>query len=546
MRTVAQEAIQAELDRRWAEACARVTPEALSSGKHGERHMVQLAILRCRAQNMILMGSRRCGKSEVCCALLLTTSILTADVSSLYLALTKDAAEPIWRKWKKLLKKFHIPHNSSDADQYTEFPNGSRVLFTGTDDLRRVTHLLGDQLAGGIAIIDESQDDPGIMEKTVEDVLGPMLDETTVEKPIPGRLVLSGTVPDVPAGYFWRTWENNYDDTNDRERTADEKRQKMEMSDDENPSDLWAAFTWSRYENPFQVDNEKRERQYCAKYRLKPDDPRVLRRFRGKRIFEREATAYRFDPRAHTYRPMELEQVDIGPFHCRFASLPAGCDRFIVGIDQAQRRDRFTFVGWTWNHLLRNRLWQFFEAGTDPGGDPQESEWLAICATLRTRYPDGSMEFIRDAGGSSAPVNDQLAFSHGITIASAIKTPGSLKAGVQRLSDLMAVGVAKIIEGSQLADDMTTAKWSLKAREAGRWELDKSARSPDYCDAARYPLDLPSYTMIGGMKPPAPRLTEQEWLAAEQKKTLDGLLRGKGPRPPTIPNWAKLWVPPPK
>jgi hypothetical protein len=48
------------------------------------------------------------------------------------------------------------------------------------------------------------------------------------------------------------------------------------------------------------------------------------------------------------------------------------------------------------------------------------------------------------------------------------------------------------------------------------------------------------------MKPPPPRLTEQEWLAAEQKKTLDGLLRGKGPRPPTIPNWAKLWQPPPK
>jgi hypothetical protein len=524
----------------------------MSTGKQGQRHMVQLAILRCRAQNMILMGSRRCGKSEVCCCLLLSTSMLTADVSSLYLALTKDAAEPIWRKWKKLLKKFNVPHVSSDADQYTEFPNGSRVLFTGTDDLRRVTHLLGDQLAGGIAIIDESQDDPGIMEKTVEDVLGPMLDETTIEKPIPGRLVLSGTVPDVPAGYFWRTWELAYDDEKDRERTPEEKRERMQMEDNEDPADLWAAFTWSRYENPFQTDNEKREKSYCAKYRLRPDDPRVLRRFRGKRVFERSATAYRFDPRAHAYRPSSEDRVDIRRgddgvvFHCIFAALPDGCDRFIIGIDQAQRRDRFAFVGWTWNHLVKRNLWQFFEAGTDPGGDPQESEWLAICATVRTRYPDGSMEFIRDPGGSSAPVNDQLAFSHGITIQSAIKTPGSLKAGVQRLSDLMAVGVAKVIEGSQLADDLTTAKWSLKAREAGKWEMDKSARSPDYCDAARYPLDLPSYTQIGGMKPPEPRKTLQEQLAAEQKKTIDGLLRGKAPRTPPVPNFVKLWLPPPK
>ncbi len=546
MRTVAQEAIQAERDRRWVEACARVTPEAIATGAQGQRHDKQVEILKCTSQNMIFMCSRRAGKSEVCCGLLLLTAIKTDDVSCLYLALTKDAAEPVWRKWKKLLKKFDMIHLSSDADQYTEFPNGSRVFFTGTDDRRRVTHFLGDQLAGGMAVIDESQDDPGIMETTVEDTLGPMLDETTLEKPIPGRLVLSGTIPDVPAGYYWHTWDANYDSENYRERTTEERRQRMQMDDDESPEDLWAAFNWSRYENPFQTNNEKRERAYCAKYRRKPDDPRVLRRFRGKIVFERDATAYRFDSRAHTYCPEGLERLDIGPFHCSFATLPAGCDRFIVGIDQAQRRDRFTFVGWTWNHLLRNRLWQFFEAGTDPGGDPQESEWLAICATLRTRYPDGSMEFIRDAGGSSAPVNDQLAFSHGITIASAIKTPGSLKAGVQRLSDLMAVGVAKVIEGSQLADDMTTAKWSLKAREAGKWELDKSARSPDYCDAARYPLDLPSFTQIGGMKPPPPRLTEQEWLAAEQKKTLDGLLRGKGPRPPTIPNWAKLWVPPPK
>lgn len=545
--SVTQTDAQAEIDRRFAEAVAQVTPEAIASGKHGERHEKQIEILKCTAQNMIFMCSRRAGKSEVCCGLLLLTAIKTADVSCLYLALTADAAEPIWRKWRKLLRKFPmLVHKSSDSDQYTVFGNGSRVYFTGTDDLRRVSHFLGDQMAGGMAIIDESQDDPGLMEKTVEDTLGPQLDETTIEKPIPGRLVLSGTIPDVAAGYYWRTWDVHYDSENYRQRTIEEKRQRLGDDDDETPDDLWAAFNWSRFDNPFQVDNHKREKAYCAKYRLKPDDPRVLRRFRGKIVFERDATAYRFDARKHTYRPANVETIAIGPFTCTFAELVPGCDRFIVGIDQAQRRDRFTFVGWAWNHLLRDRLWQFFEAGTQPGADPQESEWLAICATLRTRYPDGSMEFIRDAGGSSAPVNDQLAFTHGITISSAIKTPGSLKAGVQRLSDLMAVDVAKIMEGSQLAEDMLTVRWSVKAREAGRWELDKSVRSPDFCDAARYPLDLPSYTQIGGMKPPPPRLTEQEYLAQEQKKTLDNLLRGKGPRPPPVPNFVKLWLPPPK
>lgn len=521
---------RAELDRRWAEAVARVTPENIATGHHGERHAKQIEILECTKQNMVFMCSRRAGKSEVCVGLELRTAVKTPDVSCLYLALTKDAAEPIWRKWRRLLKRLAIPHTSSDADQFTEFPNGSRVMFTGTDDLRRVTHLLGDQMAGGIAIIDECQDDPGLIERTVEDILGPMLDETTRDKPTPGRLVLSGSIPETPQGYFWRTWEENYDEENDRPKERA----------------IWGTFTWSRFDNPFQLHNEEREREYCEKYHFSPEDPEVLRRFRGKRVFSKEATAYRFDPRKHTYRPGNVDFVDIGPFHCRFAPQSLECDRVIVGIDQAQRRDRFAIVAWTWSHVTKRNLWHLAECVTDPGADPQESEWLAICAELRTRYPGGGMEFIRDAGGSSAPVNDALKLSHGIVVVSALKTPGSLKARVQRLSDLLALDVAKVMEGSYLADDLSTAKWSLRAREAGKWELDKAARSPDVCDAATYALDLPSYTQIGAPKPPAPRKTLDEHLAEEQRKTLYQVLHGKAPRPPTIPTFVKMWLPPPK
>jgi hypothetical protein len=517
----------AELDVRWASAVARITPEAIATGKHGERHEIQIQILRCLTQNLIFMCSRRAGKSEVCCGLLLLTAIKTPDVSCLYLALTKDSAEPIWRKWKKLLKKFNVPNISSDSEQYTEFHNGSRVLFTGTDDTRRITHLLGDQLAGGIAIIDESQDDPGLMERVVEDVLGPMLDETTIDKPIPGRLVLSGSIPDVPAGYFWRTWEENFDEENDRQK----------------PGAAWGAFAWSRYENPFQTNNEQREADYCRKYGYSPNDPEVLRRFRGKRVFSKTATAYRFDPRKHTYRP-KCEFVDIGPFHCRFAERSLDCDRVIVGIDQAQRHDRFAFVAWTWSHVTKRNLWQLAECVTDPGADPQESEWLAICAALRTRYSHGTMEFVRDAGGSSAPVNDALKLSHGIVVVSALKTPGSLKARVQRLSDLLALDSAKVIEGGFLADDLSTARWSIRAREAGKWELDKAARSPDVCDAASYALDLPSYTQVGAPRLPEKRLTLEEHLAEEQRKTLEEVLRGKVAKPKPIPTYVKLWLPP--
>lgn len=539
-----------ELDRRWQAAIAGVTPEAIATGKHGERHEIQIEIMRCEAQNLIFMCSRRAGKSEVCCGLLLMTAIKTPDVSCLYLALTSDAAEPIWRKWRKLLKRFNIPNSSSDHTQFTEFPNGSRVYFTGTDDTRRVTHFLGDQLAAGMAVIDEAQDDPGIMEATVENVLGPMLDEATRDKPIPGRLVISGTVPETPHGFYWNTWVANRNADDTATKTAAERALEAESKDEHSDDErLWETFAWSRFQNPFQIDNEKREASYCKKYRRRHDDPSVRRRFHGERVFTKEAKAYRFEAKAHTYAP-EVEHKDITPiqtaFHCTFAALPEDCDRFIVGIDQAQRRDRFAIVVWTWSHRKKNNVWHLAECVTDKGADPQESEWLAICAELRTRYSFGSMEFIRDAGGSSAPVNDMLKHSHGILVNSAIKTPGSLKARVQRLADLLAVGVAKVIENSRLADDLTVARWSEKDREKGKWQFDKSAGSPDVADAASYAFDLPSYTQIGAMKPPPKPLTFEEKLALEQKKTLEMVLHGKVPKPPPIPTYVAMWSPPPK
>jgi hypothetical protein len=518
------------LKARWAEAIARVTPEAIASGSHGERHEIQIAILKCLKQNMIFMCSRRAGKSEVCCGLLLLTAIRTWDVSCLYLGLTKDAAEPIWRKWKKLLKKFDIPHSSSDSEQFTEFANGSRVLFTGTDDLRRVSHLLGDQLAGGMAVIDEGQSDPGIMETTVEDTLGPMLDETTHDKPTPGRLVLSGTVPDAPVGYYWKTWlqNRNKEDTATREGS------------------LWETWFWSRYENPFQVDNEAREEAYCQKYNRSHDDPSTLRRFRGMRVWSREANAYRFDVKSHCYDPRIIRAEDVGPFHCTFAERQLDCDRVIVGIQQAQQSNRFAIVAWTWNHRTKSNVYQLAEAVTDDDVDPLEHQWISICAKLRTLYVGGGMEFIRDSDGSSLPVNEALRVSHGIIVHSAIKTNGGPKARVQRLSDLLDLGIAKVIAGSRLSEDFMVSRWNAKLKKAKKWELDDTHRSPDVAKAAAIAFDLPSYTRIGGMKPPETRKSFDQRVEETHAKHLAELYSGRATRSPQSSGFSTLWVPPPK
>lgn len=515
------------LAKRWADAVADVTPESIC----GE-HQWQYKILTCQAQNLIATCSRRAGKSEVACGLLLLTALKTANTSSIYLGLTKDSAGIIWRKWKRLLKRLRLLSltSTSDPDQLTIFPNGARVLFTGTDDTRRITHLLGDQLSGGMAVIDESQDDPGIMRKTVEDILGPMLDETTVDIPVPGRLVLLGTVPDVPAGYFFDTWTANYSG-------GDAVPGSSENQD-------WGCFAWSRFDNPFEVDNEKRLEAYLRKYKYQVTDPEIRRRWFGERVFSKDSNAYRYQPAKHVWSPGSVECIDIGPFHARFATPMPGLRHYIVGIDQAQRRDRFAIVCWGWDPSVKDRLYHVAEAVTDPGADPQDSEWLEVCKELKRRY-GGSIEYIRDAGGSSAPVNDALKLSHGIVVQSAIKTPGSLKARVQRLADLLQLGVAKVMDGSELSLDLLTAKWSMSAREKGKWELDKTAKSPDIADAATYALDLPSFTQIGAPKPKARPLTESEWFRQQRDRTLRDLLSGKKQAKPKPNPALTMWNPPP-
>jgi hypothetical protein len=514
------------LQSRFRAAIDRATPSFLCGD-----HEWQKKVLACKSQNIIAMCSRRAGKSEVACALLLITACATPDVSCLFLGLTKDSSGTIWRKFKRLIKRLQMPCQLLEGDQLCILPNDSRVLFTGTDDTRRVTHLLGDSLAGGMAVLDECQDDPGILEKTVVDIIGPMADETTDTHAVPGRQVMLGTVPDVPVGFFYRTFE--------RESGTSEPWTPYSRE-----SEDWGVFAWSRFDNPFETNNEERLASYLRKYKYERNDPEIGRRWFGQRIFSANDNAYRYQPAKQTYQPSNTESLDLGPFHCKFALPMPGLSHFIVGVDQAQRRDRFAIICWGWDPSKKDRLYHVAEAVTDPGADPQDSEWLEVCKELKKRY-GGSIEYIRDAGGSSAPVNDALKLSHGIVVQSAIKTPGSLKARVQRLADLLQKDVAKVMADSELSQDLLTAKWSIAAREKGKWELDKTAKSPDLADAATYALDLPSFTQIGAPKPKPAPLSEREWYNEQRRKTLRDLLSGK-PRPKKKPDqFRTMWQPPP-
>lgn len=472
--SLSKHAAEQELQRRRQAALDAFTAEAVADG-----HKPQLKALRSSAQNLIMMCSRRAGKSFLCCVLLaMTAAKAPGPASCLYLALTSGQAKKIWRKiWKPLCRKWKLcqPKDHNETDLVTTFPNGATVQFGGTDDLRHVQSLLGDSMACGMAIVDECQSDPGLIESLVTDILGPMLDETTKDLPVPGRLVLAGTVPAVAAGYFWDTWVANYDE------------EKGQAKDDA----VWLPIGWGRADNPHETFFTERLAAYCSKYGLAESDPIVQRNWFGRRVFDTDATAYKYRREVNGYEYTKadwIQEGDYPPGVSRFAQLPPGVDTFAIGIDPAASSDRMALVLWGWSSQSPRGIWHVGEWVTARAADAPESRYLALIQALVKRY--NVVSIIRDAGSASTTQDPAFLNEYSLVIEPAKKGKGSVKARVERLKDLLMTGRAKIMIGSELEKDLQHAMFDAEKRALGKYEW-TAACHPDVADAATYAM--PAY-----------------------------------------------------
>jgi hypothetical protein len=485
-----REALAAELRRRNA---GKFTAEAIAG-----RHEHQLRYLSSAEQFAIALCSRRAGKSFANMALLALTALATNNVTCLYLGLTERAVrlDIVRNLWTPMVAAFGLPFTDVDADGVSRCTTaGSIVRFASVDDSSHIEQYRGGDYAGGVVIVDECQSiATDVLRALVENIVIPALSSTTEAHPIPGRLRLSGTIPETPHGGFYDYYTKG---------------------------EGWEKHSWNRFSNPYLTDQEQQLEKKLKLLGLSRADPRILRDDFGQLVWDASTNAYRYQPGpANTWKPV-LHKYDIGPFHCAFAD-KGQFDRFAVGIDPAQRRDRFAFVVWGWTHTKRSELYHVAECITDPGADPQESEWLEVTKAIKARY--GNVRYIKDPG-STASVNDTLYHSHGIVIEVAIKGPGSLKRRVDRLADLLFTGKAKTIEGSQLDDDLQTATWDAAAREKGKWELSKAMRSPDVSDAASYAIPL--FQAVAGEALAKPMSEPEHW-AAEAKKEIARLWKNAG------------------
>lgn len=494
--------------RRRYQSRAKVSPFTLAAFAGEHRH--QLAAMVDRANWLHLLCDRQAGKTWADLGVLLDNALEHENSLGIFLGLVGTGLTiSVWPKWKLLCEQFGIDCAHNNTEKLTRFPNGALVVFGGTDDLANVKKYLGNRLHNCVFIIDEAQAQKlAMLDYLLNNLLPPMCTPTT-------RVILSGVLPDVPVGMFLDLAEP--DQISDTGGRGDWRR--------------WSHHTWGRLDN---VHTPEAAQMLAALELAKgANDPQLLRDWRRcKRVWNKGATAYGYDRVKNGYRPVMADWAtpDMCPPGLMLATVPPpGIDRFALGLDPAATSDRFAIVLWGWSSTKRMGVWQIAEWVTARKANALESEYLAVVKLFREKY-GAIVRTIRDAG-SAQTVNDLLYHSHGIVIEPAIKGPGSLRARVDRLADLLASAEAHVIEGSSLEEDLIKAAWDKDARARGDWAWD-SQHHPDVGDAGSYAI--PAYLETA----PKPRVpsTDTEAQAAEKdalaanKKRLE-----EAQRPPQAP-----------
>lgn len=419
------------------------------------------------------MWARQTGKTWGDDGILLDNGIYAPRSTNLFLGLKGTGVRtsnwfPIW---KPLCEKSGIPaewHN--ETEMRTTFANKARVMFAGTDDLSNIKKYLGNRLDNGVVIIDEAQDQGSeVLRYLLKVLLPPMLTPTT-------RVILSGVLPDVPAGLFY-------------ELAAD---QPLIDRPDLAKSKGWSHHEAGRAANVHTPEAMQQLQDYMREHGLTVDDPQIQRDWYMRRVWNLDATAYRYDRARNGYAPAILPALTAKTFGkgALMAAVPhEHITDFTVGIDPGGG-DRTSVVAWGWGHHTQE-VQHVFEWVTERNVSTGLSDIAEVCGLFEQHYPGA--QYVWDPGSGKMEL-DTFGADYGVALIRAA-TKTDLPGQVRRNNDLLTKGWAKVMIGSKLEEDYQKARWDADARSKGTWRW-SAQWHPDPSEAARYGLQgyFSSYT----------------------------------------------------
>lgn len=484
LKALAAELISARRELEGREAIARAFTAEAFAGDHRE----QLRFVTDDSQWQHVMCARQSGKSWGDDGKLLRNALRYPRSVNVLIGLAGTATrennwEPIF---KELAWTYGVPDRCLNETRMTcELDNRSRIIFGGATDRKHILKQLGKRLANGMFIIDEAQDQPDkVISPLIDHVLPPMMTPTT-------QVILSGVIPEVPAGRFYREFRGARWSQHNWGRFANVHTPEAREQFERYIRDIGLAVAW-QMSIDIKTDADRSEfDEYLKANGLTAAWALIQRDWFGVATFDPGATAFRYVQARNGYAGhRETPQRFVGDVP---PEILAKLTAFSVGIDPGSR-DRAAIVVVGWGPGVG--LWVIEEWVTDRNAGTLWSQIGDELGRIQLKYRPSW--YFADFGGSKMTL-DVFGRDHGVPVIHAAKK-AERRFQVDRCNDLLMRADCWVPIDSALEGDLTKTQWDKDARERGEFDW-ASVNHPDVGDAFRYAAH-PFFEMRDKAAPP--------------------------------------------
>lgn len=378
----------------------------------------------------VAVCGRRAGKTYACAAYLLQIVLRIPNCKVVYLAITKDYARSlIWSTLSDINNQYSLGGKFLDSSSVATFPNGSEILVSGADTAAEVRKFRGHGLA--LVIVDEVQNfRTMVIEDLVENVLSKALYDYD------GTLVLVGTPPPVPVGYFF-----------------DCDKGKMAGS--------FTHFKWNMFDNPHIKRKSGRTAEYLLQQDLKRkgvsiNDPSIRREVFAEWATDTNALVFHYDYNINNYNTIN------------------NLTEYVIGVDIGfNDSDAIAVLGWSAAEPTIYLVEEYIKAGQTV------TDLAVIVNSLIEKYKP--LKVVMDTGGLGKKIAEEIRKRYSLPIEAAEKVRKF--EFIELLNDALRTGKFKAQSTSQFAQDTLLVEWD---RSKTQKLVIKDTFHSDIADAVLY------------------------------------------------------------
>lgn len=417
--------------------------------------------------------SRRAGKTTSCAAHLIHTCINTANVTCIYITLSRNNAKKII--WKEILfinKKFELQGHTDETELSLTFPNGSMIYLSGAKDASEIEKFRGVSIK--LCYIDECQSFREYIKDLIDDIIGPALIDHA------GTLCLIGTPGPVPAGYFHECAVTN---------------------------DIWSKHYWTFWDNPFIKEKSGKTHQELLNRELKrrgvtTEDPSIQREWFGKWVLDTSSLLIQYNSNKNHFTEL----------------LPNIKYNYILGIDIGFKdADALCVLAWSDQDPVTYLVEELITT-------KQGLTELVDQANLLSKKYD-VYKIVMDMGGLGLKIGEEMIKRHLIPVEAADKT--RKMENIAFLNDALRRGHFKANSKSRFAQDSYLVEIDRDKSTPERIRVSDKFHS-DIIDAALYAFKLsPAYSYQA--EPKKPQRGTKEWADQQEnemfEKELEGMMK---------------------